>query len=426
MVTRDTAGKGLLAGGVLLLVGMLVVSAALAPTIGTASASNDTPDVLVGSQGGGAGLHHYGSVYEVEGQNRTWREYMKDGSYFGATKLKNGSVVAGFMQDSGYQQCGQFKSPCAHTGFRIIDPNATPKPKVVYEWSYPVRTPTDTENHDVEPLGNGSFLVTDMQTERIMIVKHGKIAWQWDAKTVYTNGPADPTKHDWLHINDVDRIAPGKFLVSVRNRNQLLVVQRQQHGGKVVEVINKANTSNGIGMGNDSIIRGQHNPQWLDPGAIVVADSGNNRIVELHRNNTTNRWHVAWSIDSANGVHFRWPRDADRLPDGNTMITDSLNKRVLLVNQSGNVLWSYQTPQIPYEADYLPYAEQVGGPRYTAQNVNGPGGIPVLTFLLQVIKASYPLPYWLSETHVFLGLVSLAMVISGGGLWTSEWWRRRR
>ena len=167
--------------------------------------------------------------------------------------------------------------------------------------------------------------------------------------------PPDPTKVDWLHINDVDRIAPGKFLVSVRNRNQLLVIQRQRHGGKVVEVINRdPNSSNGIGTGNGSLFRRQHNPQWLDSGAILVADSGNNRVVEIHKNPRTDQWHVAWSINSADGIKFDWPRDADRLPNGDTLITDSLNRRIVEVNQSGAVVWSVNTSRVPYEADRLP------------------------------------------------------------------------
>ena len=421
MVERATVGNSLIVGGIILFVAMLVVSAMLAPTIGTASATTGSPKTLIGLQGGGPGIHYHGSVALVNGKHVVWRKTRKNVSYFGVTKLKNGSVLAGFIANGYKKGCSPYKAPCTKTGFRIIDP--TPKPHVVYEWHYPVRTETDSETHDVEPLPQGGFLLTDMEHERILIVKHGKITWEWNASTVYTNGPKDPTKHDWLHINDVDRISKGKYLVSVRNRNQLLVIKRQQHGGKVVQVINKANTSNGIGMGDPNLFKGQHNPQWLDPGALMVADSENNRVVEIHKNNTTDRWHVAWSINSANGVHFRWPRDADRLPNGNTLITDSLNQRIVEVNPAGKVVWSYKTKNVPYEADRLPYGndDTYNASRHNSSRsntsvsgVSGPEKIPILTPTLQILKSSYPLPYWLSETQVFFGYVSLLLVVIGG------------
>ncbi len=423
MVEKATVGTTLVVVGVLLFVGTLVVSAALAPPIGATGGTNHSQQTLIGVQGGGVTLHSNGGVYLVNGNKTAWGTSERNATYFGVTKLKNESVLAGFAADGYRNGCGQYDPPCAKTGFRIIDP--TPTPHVVYEWSFPVRTEENSETHDVEPLPNGGFLVADMEHERILIVKHGRVTWQWNASTVY-KPPSDPTKVDWLHINDVDRIGKGKYLVSVRNVNQLLVIKRQQHGGKVVEVINKnPRSADGLGAANKSVLHGQHNPQWLDPGAVLVADSGNNRVVELHKNNRTDRWHAVWSVDSANGIHFRWPRDADRLPNGNTLITDSLNKRVVELSPSGNVVWSYRTSHVPYEADRLPYGNDntYKAPRHTSTNASGSGGpsepntVPVLTATLQILKSTYPLPYWLSESQVLIGYVSFALVVVGSLVW---------
>jgi hypothetical protein len=48
-----------------------------------------------------------------------------------------------------------------------------------------------------------------------------------------------------------------------------------------------------------------------------------------------------------------WPRDADRLPNGNTLITDSRNHRVLEVDPAGREVWSFTGLALPYEADRL-------------------------------------------------------------------------
>ena len=425
MVSRDTAGTALVGGGVVLFVAMLLVSAALAPSLGAAADADGSRQTLVGSQGGGPGLHEKGSVYHVDGTEMTWQLSDAD-SYFDVTKLDNGSVMAGFM-DSGYTDCGPYDSPCVHTGFRIIDPG--PDPEVVAEYSFPVRTRSNSEVHDVEKLPSGEFLMTDMDAERVFTVKNGEVTWQWNASSFYES-PPDPTRTDWLHINDVDRIGENRYLVSVRNANQLLVVERGEgkYDSQVVEVVNEDPTPDeGKRRGSPEILEKQHNPQWLGDGAVLVADSENDRVVELHRSNETGQWEVAWAVSEAEDVTFRWPRDADRLENGNTLVTDSLNSRIVEVNESGATVWSYQTPLVPYEAERLPEGETVGAQRYEAdENAGQTDETPVLSLLLRAAKSSYPLPFWLSEIHVLLTLVSVGMVLSGGGLYVSELVRRRR
>jgi hypothetical protein len=105
-------------------------------------------------------------------------------------------------------------------------------------YSFPVKARKNSEIHDVERLQTGEYLLTDMEYERIFTVKDGEVTWQWNATSFY-NAPRNSTTTDWLHINDVDVIGTGRYLVSVRNANQLLVVER---GEGVGEVINEDTT----------------------------------------------------------------------------------------------------------------------------------------------------------------------------------------
>ncbi|MFB6086886.1 MAG: aryl-sulfate sulfotransferase, partial [Haloarculaceae archaeon] len=298
----------LLLAGLALLVGSLAASAALAPSIGGGGEAR--PRTLVGSQGGGPGWHHYGSVYLLDGTEVVWRESSAD-SYFDVTMTENGTVLAGFV-DGGYEACGPYESPCPRTGFRVIDPS--PQPHVVYEYSFPVRTRRNSETHDVEPLASGGYLVTDMERERIFAVRDGNVTWQWHASSFYDE-PEHPTRTDWLHLNDVDVVDEGRYLVSIRNANQLVIVER---GAGVVEVINRDRSdanddgcrgpaqlrdTDGDGdvrCGDPDVLNHQHNPQWLGEGAVLVADSENDRVVELHERNGT--WRVAWTLARAGGV----------------------------------------------------------------------------------------------------------------------------
>jgi hypothetical protein len=420
--SRVGAGEALVALGCLCFLLTVVLGATLSPVAtADASAGDGTRETLVGVQGVGS-YHAGGSIRYLEGTEERWRESSAP-VYFDVTGLENGSVLAGYMAD-GYEDCGPYESPCHRTGYRIVDPR--PSPEVVAEWSFPVRNRVASEVHDVEPLPGGGYVLADMEHERVLIVENGTVVWEWQAETRY-EPPPDPTKNDWLHINDVDRIGDGRFLVSVRNANQLLVLER---GVGVVEVINadRDDATDGDGLvGDPDVLYHQHNPQWLGEGAVLVADSENHRVVELHRTDA-GTWEPVWILRGTGGQKFDWPRDADRLPGGNTLITDTRNARVVEVNESGRVVWERQFDYtaLPYEADRLPENEAVGGPVYGdggAGDVAADKRVPVLTPLLRLVSAAVRLPRWVAEAHLLATLASVALV--GAGV-TVRWRERRR
>jgi len=45
-------------------------------------------------------------------------------------------------------------------------------------------------------------------------------------------------------------------------------------------------------------------------------------------------------------------RDADRLPNGNTLITDTHGNRVMAINESGDIVWEVEST-LPYDAERL-------------------------------------------------------------------------
>ncbi|UPW00945.1 arylsulfotransferase family protein [Halorussus gelatinilyticus] len=413
-VTTTTArGLAVVLAGLALLVVAFTASWALAPDTETVSERVEPSDtLLVGVQGPGPN----GNVTALDGRGDVKWSLGDIISYQNVQRLDNGSVLATFAAGD-YEECGPYDPPCKRTGVRIIDPNASsagvsePTPEVVWEWSYPVRTREDSEVHDAEMLPSGNLLVADMEYESIFLLnpKTRERVWTWNASQHY-DGPADPTTTDWLHLNDVDRIGDGRYLVSIRNRNQLLVVER---GHGVVEVINE--------NGDPDVLNRQHNPHWLGDGAVLVADSENHRAVELHENETTGEWEVAWSVSTVGGIGLDWPRDADRLPNGNTLLTDSRNNRVVEIEENGSVVASYAVPSLPYEADRLPYGEAPAEAVATYGPRRGEVGVldrevPVLSTLLAGARHVVALPYWVSEGHLLVVVVALALWVRGGYL----------
>jgi len=83
----------------------------------------------------------------------------------------------------------------------------------------------------------------------------------------------------------------------------------------------------------------QHNPDFIPAErggpAVVVADSENGRVLEYQREDGD--WEQSWTWEDR---RLQWPRDADRLPNGNTLVTDSNGNRVIEVALNGSVVWS--------------------------------------------------------------------------------------
>ncbi|WP_458205865.1 hypothetical protein [Haladaptatus sp. NG-SE-30] len=398
---RKRRGAILVAAGFLLVGLTFGASWAFAPDTNKITSQADTnTTTLVGVQGPGWG----GNVTALDSNGSTLWTVGNAISYQDVTLLNNGSVLATYA-DGNFENCGQFEPPCKRTGVRFIDPE--PTPKIIGQWSYPVRTRKDSEVHDAEMLPNGELLVADMEYESIytLNLSSGEQTWVWNASQYY-DAPPDPTKTDWLHINDVDRIAPGRFLVSVRNTNQLLVIER---GKGVVEVINENR--------DPTVLNKQHNPQWLGDGTVLVADSENHRVVELHRDESKGKWEVTWSVYEVQGIHFDWPRDADRLPNGNTLITDSRNNRVVEITQNGSLVASYRVQSLPYEADRIPVGESLGRAYEPRGGYEILGDqrlrIPVLSSLLIGVRHVVAIPYWVSELHILVSF--LAIVLCGWG-----------
>jgi hypothetical protein len=407
----------LFVAGLLVLVTAFGTSWAFAPDTDrvTGEANPGDATILVGVQGPGPN----GNVTALDGHGNVRWSLGDIISYQNVQRLDDGSVLATYAA-GGYEECGPYEPPCKRTGVRIIDPE--PEPSVEYEWSYAIRTRKDSEVHDAEMLPNGNVLVADMEWESIFIYdpETGDREWTWNASEFY-EAPEDPTQTDWLHLNDVDYIGDDRFLVSIRNMNQLLVVER---GEGVVEVINDDHDSD--------VLDKQHNPHWLGDGAVLVADSENHRVVELHENESTGEWEVAWSVAEVDGISLDWPRDADRLPNGNTFITDSRNNRVAEIREDGSLVASYTVPSLPYEADREPYGEpnasevESYGSERRAQFGLGDRKIPVLSTVVGGMRHVVAMPYWVSEIHLIAVVLALGLWVRSGHLLVRGWRRGKQ
>jgi len=420
MVDWSRFGRGMQVAGIGLITVFFVATAVAAGPLHGAASADPPAELTVGAMGAGAD----GSVTHYESGSQVW-QFQGAVSYNAVQRLNESHILVTSQSDGEF--CSEDMSKeCDITGVKIIDTTEA-EPHIVWGWTFEVRTGRNSEVHDAEMLPNGNILVADMDNERIVEVDRETrdVVWSWHASEFY-RAPDNVGTRDWLHLNDVDRIGDGRYLVSIRNANQLLVIER---GEGVVEVINEDRSESNDGdckrpgqlepdesgdvrCGDPDILGHQHNPQWLGDGAVLVADSENDRIVELHRSNGT--WEPTWVSYSANGVPYDWPRDADRLPNGQTLVTDTRNARAVAIWPNGSIAWSQSVPEQAYEAD-IGNEYPAGAPsdlsRTLGQGVSQP--FPGVERLYGAIRWAVPLPHWVTSWHLLISLVGGLLAVYG-------------
>jgi len=213
----------------------------------------------------------------------------------------------------------------------------------------------DSRWHDADRINETHYAIADLSSvDRVYIVNisSGITTWSWNAQAHFDLRSGEGFVYSWSHINDVEVVDDGRIMVSMRNQDQVVFINRSTG----------VQESWTIGSENKyEILHEQHNPDYIPRSAggpaVIVADSENDRIVEYQRKGKS--WEHSWSYTDG---EMRWPRDGDRLPNGHTLITDSNGDRVIEVDTDGNVVWSVDVA-LPYEAERLSTPEESdGGP----------------------------------------------------------------
>lgn len=384
------------------------------------------------------GVHSWnneGRIVEITPDgNVTWEWSVPDARVFAVEQLDEETVLAAVAVKTPIEECdGEFQEyeeyddHCVTNRVVEIDKESG---DVVWEYSWQDEFIHWHEVHDVERLDDGETAIIDMGNDRSFTVdRDGEITWEWHAEEHLTpgtpfyeqyGGPEKNGEHDdWTHMNDIDRLANGNFQMSIRNFD--VVIEVDPETDEIVDVVGEP--------GNHDVLEKQHNPHRIeDAGTMVVADSENNRIVELDVETEELVWQYRGSGDGS----LQWPRDADRLPNGNTLITDSRNNRILEVDPEGTVVWQYEDPDgevipLPYEADRIGAGERGDVPsgRELAESEETAGAIVESVRQVEALSR-YVVPQWVHLPQL-LHIVGIAL----GVLWlTGEGvlfgWRRLR
>ena len=226
----------------------------------------------------------------------------------------------------------------------------------------------------------------------IEIAWDGKILWSWNVSdhieelgfgpaaraAIHAEAGANPARgaFDWFHMNSAtyvgpnhwfdagdQRFAPDNVIVSSRQASLLAIVARD---GKIVWRM-------GPDFGETEALRkirqiiGQHHAHLIPPGLpgagnLLVFDNGgasgygaptpvapdgagifaraNSRVLEINPVTLA----LVWSYVSPAQFYSTNISSAQRLPNGNTLVTEGAPGRIFEVTQDGTLVWEYMSP----------------------------------------------------------------------------------
>lgn len=163
----------------------------------------------------------------------------------------------------------------------------------------------------------------------LLVTLDGKIFWQYGQAGVAGFGS-----------NQLDTPVFATMLPDSRD-----VLITDQGNQRVIQVDRKTNAivwqygTTGIAGADDNELSDPNSAELLENGNILIADESNNRVIEVNRDNQ-----IVWSYGSPDDTAtLLAPAFASRLKDGDTLITDSGNNRVVEVAPDGTVVWTYVT-----------------------------------------------------------------------------------
>ena len=255
-----------------------------------------------------------GVVLEADWNGKVLWEVRHPDHHHHGILLRNGNVLLNCMGQvpdeiarhveggmvEGNMLSGQYASqPKAEAGKMYSDYLAelTPAGETVWEWR--------TWEH-LDPVSDG---ITEVQAPRTL----------------------------WAQGNSVEELPDGDILASFRPTSTVVRISRKT--GKIVWKLGAPT------------VAGQHAPTMLGNGNVLIFDNGVHRLDDsmpysrvIEVNPATNE--IVWKDQDSPAWNFFSPRmgNAQRLRNGNTLITEFAFGRLFEVTRAGEIVWEYVNP----------------------------------------------------------------------------------
>lgn len=305
-----------------------------------------------------------GAVYLVDLYGNPVHTWSTKGRATYALLKKNGNLVVSL-----YVPTQDKTVPSGHTGIiQELDWDGN----VIWEYK------NDKLHHDFDVLPNGNIAVAllDVLPEDLAksiqggipgsevegkmyadviaeIDKGGNIVWQWQMKEdldPYVDVMYDlAARWEWTHVNTVRYIARDPFngeeayLVSARTINTIFLVSKKDR-----KILWKS---------PNNLVSVQHDPSILPNGNILVFDNGyyrpqtreafiGSQIVEIDPKQNKIVWEYrnGDTLPSMSSLIAPIMGGAQKLPNGNVLVTDSPKGHFFEVTEDKKLVWSLRNP----------------------------------------------------------------------------------
>lgn len=176
----------------------------------------------------------------------------------------------------------------------------------------------------------------------VEMTTEGVVVWDWriwehlDPETDCITAVQE-RREEWAHGNGVAELPNGEIVASFRTISTVIIIDRNT--GKVIWKLGAPP------------LCGQHAPTPLPNGNLLIFDNGPHRldhpmpfsrVIEIERSTKK----IVWEYREKRESDFFSPRisNAQRLPNGNTLICEGDFGRLFEVTAGGELVWEYVNP----------------------------------------------------------------------------------
>jgi|GEM_PF-4736550 len=231
-------------------------------------------------------------------------------------------------------------------------------------------SPQGGMHHDINMLPNGNYLSLgktyrwvptpggegdSLLWEGDIIVEvntDGDTLWSWDSHDYFSYEDYEPANlenaaeegiHDWTHANACHSTPDmSAIYISVRHLSRITLIDYESR--EVIWNMGKEFPSGQVDFGHDLNFSYQHDPEWQPNGNILMLDNHNlgpedsSRAIEISIDFDRDPVaEIAWQVW---GVPYAGSQgDADRLLNGNTMVTLGREGVIFEVNDQSEEIW---------------------------------------------------------------------------------------
>ena len=201
---------------------------------------------------------------------------------------------------------------------------------------------------DAERLSDGNTtLITDSKNHRVIDVDSDKnIVWQ------YGNGTPGDGINQLNYPMDAERLPNGNTLITEEHNCRVIELRTSDYdtakpdNNFTADSIMWQYGTTGVSGSGANELNFPKDADRLDNGNTIIADYRNHRVIEV---NATGEivWQYGTAGTAGSGANQLWyPTDAERLSNNHTLISDHSNHRVIEVNEAKERVWQYGTSDV--------------------------------------------------------------------------------